>query len=318
MFLRNGKWTFDGPLVDAVGDAGLEAPLGVYDLGMPLSNFDISENGIAFIARDLRRRKPEECQITLAYYTPFDSVVSPPQSRSMHISLPEGMREGKHRHIRFSPDGLTIAFLHAESGDLYANQLFLAPATSLAAVTVDLSSRLLSTGEPHDPPFEFEFMNEPNNIMLKSQKHGRVNLATVNLADGLAPKTFYQQGTVMGCYPLESSRWDTVLISGSSMIDSSFWHIFDVVNRKVLKSFSVTDNGAVFGLSPDMVSEFWYDGACNTRIHSFLIRPSDFDSSKKYPWIVIPHGGPVAAWLDSWSYKVGKVLCQSWRPRRLT
>src|SRR6266545_4328154 len=38
-------------------------------------------------------------------------------------------------------------------------------------------------------------------------------------------------------------------------------------------------------------------------IHGFIIKPPQFDKSKKYPMILLIHGGPQGAWLDSWGYR---------------
>lgn len=46
-----------------------------------------------------------------------------------------------------------------------------------------------------------------------------------------------------------------------------------------------------------------WKGALNSNIHGFLLKPANFDSSKKYPLIVLIHGGPQGAWGDSWSYR---------------
>jgi dipeptidyl aminopeptidase/acylaminoacyl peptidase len=39
----------------------------------------------------------------------------------------------------------------------------------------------------------------------------------------------------------------------------------------------------------------------NANVHGFLVKPANFDASKKYPLIVLIHGGPQGAWNDSWS-----------------
>ncbi len=39
------------------------------------------------------------------------------------------------------------------------------------------------------------------------------------------------------------------------------------------------------------------------RIHGFIVKPPQFDKSKKYPMVLLIHGGPQGAWLDSWSYR---------------
>ncbi len=49
--------------------------------------------------------------------------------------------------------------------------------------------------------------------------------------------------------------------------------------------------------------ELEWKGALNTNIHGFVIKPANFDASKKYPLIVLIHGGPQGAFNDSWGYR---------------
>ncbi|MGB6429506.1 MAG: S9 family peptidase [Candidatus Acidiferrales bacterium] len=45
---------------------------------------------------------------------------------------------------------------------------------------------------------------------------------------------------------------------------------------------------------------FWFAGAGGTRVEGILIRPPSFDPSKKYPVVLVIHGGPQAGWEDAW------------------
>lgn len=42
-------------------------------------------------------------------------------------------------------------------------------------------------------------------------------------------------------------------------------------------------------------------GALRTKNHGFVVKPKNFDPAKKYPMIVLIHGGPQGAWNNSWS-----------------
>ncbi len=48
---------------------------------------------------------------------------------------------------------------------------------------------------------------------------------------------------------------------------------------------------------------FWFTGAQNTRVEGFIVRPPNFDPSRKYPMKFLIHGGPQGAWGDAWSYR---------------
>ena len=44
-------------------------------------------------------------------------------------------------------------------------------------------------------------------------------------------------------------------------------------------------------------------GALNRKIHGWIVKPADFDPRKKYPLLVLIHGGPQGAWSDNWGYR---------------
>lgn len=49
--------------------------------------------------------------------------------------------------------------------------------------------------------------------------------------------------------------------------------------------------------------EVEWTGALGKKIHGFVVKPVDFDAAKKYPLVVLIHGGPQSAWNNSWSYR---------------
>ncbi len=49
--------------------------------------------------------------------------------------------------------------------------------------------------------------------------------------------------------------------------------------------------------------ELDWTGGMGAKVHGFLIKPMNFDASKKYPMIVLIHGGPQGAWNNAWSYR---------------
>jgi dipeptidyl aminopeptidase/acylaminoacyl peptidase len=51
------------------------------------------------------------------------------------------------------------------------------------------------------------------------------------------------------------------------------------------------------------LESFWFQGADNDKVQGFLVKPPNFDSSKKYPVKFLIHGGPQGAWGDDWSYR---------------
>ncbi len=46
-----------------------------------------------------------------------------------------------------------------------------------------------------------------------------------------------------------------------------------------------------------------WTGALGRKIHGFIVKPNNFDANKKYPLVVLIHGGPQSAWNDNWGYR---------------
>jgi len=51
------------------------------------------------------------------------------------------------------------------------------------------------------------------------------------------------------------------------------------------------------------LEEFWVEGAENTRIQGFLLKPPNFQPNGKYPVVILIHGGPQGEWGESWTYR---------------
>ena len=48
---------------------------------------------------------------------------------------------------------------------------------------------------------------------------------------------------------------------------------------------------------------FWYEGAAGSKVQAMLIRPPNFETTKKYPVLVLLHGGPQTMWSNAWGYR---------------
>ncbi|HUO33426.1 MAG TPA: S9 family peptidase [Candidatus Acidoferrum sp.] len=51
------------------------------------------------------------------------------------------------------------------------------------------------------------------------------------------------------------------------------------------------------------VEPFWFEGAEKTQVEGLLLKPPHFDATKKYPLLLLIHGGPQGAWDDNWGYR---------------
>ncbi|MFL6257076.1 MAG: S9 family peptidase, partial [Pyrinomonadaceae bacterium] len=56
-----------------------------------------------------------------------------------------------------------------------------------------------------------------------------------------------------------------------------------------------------FSLRP--AEELTWTGAGGTKVAGWLVKPPDFDPKRKYPLVVLIHGGPQGSWNNGWSYR---------------
>lgn len=51
------------------------------------------------------------------------------------------------------------------------------------------------------------------------------------------------------------------------------------------------------------VKHFWFTSKGGKRIHNMYVTPPDFNPKKKYPLLVVMHGGPHSQWRDNWGLR---------------
>jgi dipeptidyl aminopeptidase/acylaminoacyl peptidase len=66
---------------------------------------------------------------------------------------------------------------------------------------------------------------------------------------------------------------------------------------QLLTAFGI-DAAAKLDLAP--LETFWFTNSRGQRIHSMLLKPPHFDPARKYPLLVVMHGGPFSQWRDQW------------------
>ena len=77
---------------------------------------------------------------------------------------------------------------------------------------------------------------------------------------------------------------------------------FDLESKKISRPTAVNEK-LLSNLEMNPSEEFWFEGAEDRRVHGFLVKPPFFDPTKKYPLVMLIHGGPQGAWSDNFHYR---------------
>jgi dipeptidyl aminopeptidase/acylaminoacyl peptidase len=70
-----------------------------------------------------------------------------------------------------------------------------------------------------------------------------------------------------------------------------------------LKQITHANEALLAKLELNAPETFWFDGAEGTKVQAMVLRPPKFDATKKYPLLVLLHGGPQTMWGNSWGYR---------------
>jgi dipeptidyl aminopeptidase/acylaminoacyl peptidase len=78
-------------------------------------------------------------------------------------------------------------------------------------------------------------------------------------------------------------------------------HRYDLADGKLTRLTHLTDSISS-NLDLSRPQEFWFPGFNGDSVHGFLTLPPDFDASRKYPLVLLIHGGPQWTWLGDFNY----------------
>ena len=69
------------------------------------------------------------------------------------------------------------------------------------------------------------------------------------------------------------------------------------------RQISHQNDTSLAALDMNAPETFWFEGAEGSRVQAMLLRPPQFDAKKKYPLLVLLHGGPQTMWSNAWGYR---------------
>lgn len=200
-------------------------------------------------------------------------------------------RTGADTSPKYSPDGRYIAYRsQARAG--YESDLW----------ELWLYDRAAGTARRLAPTFQqwiesFAWAPDSQSLYITYPAATKNGIARITLSDD-EPHTQWAQASADA---LAISRDGTIYFDRSSLTSpTEIWSL-----RPPKDSDPVThENDALLKtLAFGPITSVQYAGAEGTPIQALVVRPPMFDASKKYPAIVLIHGGPQGAWSDAWSYR---------------
>ncbi|KAM0722742.1 hypothetical protein Q7P37_002183 [Cladosporium fusiforme] len=300
---KGGKFTLS-TLTNALKGTQLESPLKPFG---GTDNFDVSARGIVFVSKDpdLNPALNTKCNVYLLNVEPW-AQGSSTEPKQVFV---EGF-EGASSSPVFSPDALKVAFLSMKRNGYESdqNRIFVVGDLDGAVLQASHEAELVAAQAEWDrSPSSISWTTDGKGILATAEDEGHARLFLVQPGQW-SPLSLTKEGSVGDVKPLNDPG--KIFFTGSSLIDSSYFAIIEVSPEQTQKaplalwSNSFSGNGTKFGLKPKQVSSIWTPASnpkINKEVHSWVVKPSNFDDSKTYPVAYLIHGGPQGAWGDSWS-----------------
>ncbi|KAI0851446.1 dipeptidyl peptidase [Daldinia vernicosa] len=298
---KEGKyWRLqDRNLINALAGTKLECPVPPFG---DSSDYDIGKEGIVFVSKD-PELNPALWTKTDLYYVPLKTFTEAKPPRPQVVKT--GELQGYTGVPVFSHDGTKVAFKRMRNRQYESDKwrLLLLPDIKDLSNVQEFYKTEDGEGGWDLRPEGIVWSNDDKELYVTAEKEGRqtlFKLPSSPLEAKELPQPLTEDGAVTDFRNLSQSD-GSLFLTSNSLIDNSSYSIIDPSSKELSLISSSSKEGKSFGLTKSQVDEFWFKGAGDYQVHALVVRPSNFDPSKKYPLAFLIHGGPQGAWGQSWS-----------------
>ena len=192
-------------------------------------------------------------------------------------------REGPDTNPAVSPDGRFIAYVGNDQNDNTYN------VTRLSVMNSDGSNKRVLTPEFDRSPGNLIWALDGSGVYFNAEDKGSVNL-WFQPARGGAPRQLTEGAQILNVTSL--SRTGLAVATRSSSNAPNDVVAFEPGKNAPARRLTAVNDDVLEGRRLGAVEEIWYDSSGGMKVQGWIVKPPDFDASKKYPLLLYIHGGP--------------------------
>ena len=194
---------------------------------------------------------------------------------------------------RYSPDGRYLAYKAMARPGYESDKLDVMLYDRASKKAVKLTAGLDVSAD------ELFWSLDSAALYFTADDRGRTALYRIAAAGGKADKIL--DGRTFAGVSLLPDGSTFVMLDQAMNRPADVW-TYDAAAKHAAR---ITDTNAALlaGLEMNPAEEFWFEGAAKDRVHGWLVKPPAFDAAKKYPLVLLIHGGPHGPWKDEFHYR---------------
>jgi dipeptidyl aminopeptidase/acylaminoacyl peptidase len=194
---------------------------------------------------------------------------------------------------RYSPDGKFIAYRAMARPGFEADKYSLILYDRKMRERVNLTESLdISINEALWSP-------DSSLIYITFEEKGRMSLARISVKTRKVEKVLDGLFISSPCLSPDGKR---IVLLKQALNRPADIYFLELSTNKLVQLTDI-NRSLLSKLEMNPAEEFWFEGAEREKIHGFLLKPPFFDSTKKYPLVMLIHGGPQNAWSDNFHYR---------------
>jgi dipeptidyl aminopeptidase/acylaminoacyl peptidase len=202
-------------------------------------------------------------------------------------------------HPAYSPDGRLLAYHSQKTAEYESDRWRLMLYDRAEGKHIELAESFDRSVD------EIVWSADSKRIYFSAENEGKKPFYEIAATAGSAPREILKETFNEALSVSADGSVFAFLRSSLTMPAEIFTSHSDGSGAEQLSHHNAARLGALDMNPPE---SFWFEGAGGTRIHGMMIRPPHFEASKKYPVLLLIHGGPQGLWTDSWGYRWNEEL----------
>ena len=290
---RNHVFTYDstnGMARDLMASLDADCPTKPYGGG---EDFAVTpdQKTLVFSAKDMGTGKSTEAWSTNfdLFQVPFDGSAAPRRITT---------NPAWDAQPKFSPDGRTLAYLAMTRPGFEADRYEIVLRDWASGREEKFTLRVDETPRGDRSPSSIAWSADGRTLHCLAEHLGQNALFAVDVASHKA-RILVGEGTLVGVQPATGGR---LLYGMNSLLGPTELYTVDPEGKDTRRVTHFND-AKVAATRLGRPERFTFEGAKGDTVYGYLVYPADFDPAKKYPVVMLIHGGPQGVFGNDFHYR---------------